>query len=430
MKLSFTAVGDFLIQRHIPHYAGFDEIRDWISSADARYFNLETTVNEPNTCYGSQYCGGSYLRVSPDHLPDCQQYGFNMVSLCNNHSMDYSYEGLLQTLEFVGQSGLVHAGIGTNLDEAAAPAYLDTENGRVALIGCTTTPSNVAAMAGKQSRRVPGRPGLNVIRWWQQFIVTPEQMKVLKQIAEDTGINWEADIYRGEGYVDPLPEGRFRLGSLELKEGEVTGKKSMCYTSDLARMEKSIYEAKLQADQIIVAVHSHEIKGPTKEDHFDALEELARFCIDKGADAVIGHGPHLLRPMEIYKGKPIFYSLGDFVLQNENIQYFPEDYYTGKGLTSDATTHEVFKLRSANFTRGLQTNIKMFQTVIPRWEVEDGVMTKLELKAVQLGFDLPRSRNGLPAPAKDNAILERFAEMCKPYGVEMDIADGVATVKL
>ena len=145
---------------------------------------------------------------------------------------------------------------------------------------------------------------------------------------------------------------------------------------------------------------------------------------------MIGHGPHLLRPLEIYQGKPIFYSLGDFVLQNENIPYMPEDYYEEKGMTSDATMHEVFAKRSNNFTRGLQTDRKMFESVIPRWEVRDGKMVKLELLAIELGFGKGRATGGLPAPAADSAILERYAEMSKPFGTKMEIHGNIATVIL
>lgn len=158
----------------------------------------------------------------------------------------------------------------------------------------------------------------------------------------------------------------------------------------------------------------------TKEDPACYLEECAKFAIDHGCDAVIGHGPHLLRPVEIYKGKPIFYSLGDFILNNENIPNSPEEYYTAKNMTSDDTMHELFRKRSNNFTRGLQADRKMFESVIPLWEMDgNGKLTKLQLLAIELGFGLPRSRNGMPAPAKDSAILERLAEMSAPYGVKM-----------
>ncbi|MBQ6875245.1 MAG: CapA family protein, partial [Lachnospiraceae bacterium] len=187
---------------------------------------------------------------------------------------------------------------------------------------------------------------------------------------------------------------------------------------------------KLVSDYILVSVHSHELAGKSKEQPAMFMEEFARHAIDMGADAVIGHGPHLLRPLEIYKGKPIFYSLGDFILQNENIPFMPEDYYESQGLTSDATMHDVFAKRSRNFTIGLQTKQVMFETVIPRWEIVDGKMTSLELLAVELGFGKGRAQGGVPAPAKDGSILERYAKMSEAYGTKMEISGNQARVVL
>ena len=349
--------------------------------------------------------------------------------------MDYAYDGLTKTLDHVTASGLVHAGVGRNLDQAAAPAYLDAVGGRVALIAMTTSCNmhfDDICIAGQQSRRVPGRPGVNQMRHKDTVIVTAEQMKVIKQIAEQTHINASEDIGRKEGYRDPLPEDTCPFTRyVSFRTGDTPRYEAVCHPKDLARLEKAIFEAKLQADYIIFSIHSHQVRGTAKEQPSEYLQECARFAIDHSADAVVGHGPHLLRPLEIYKGKPIFYSLGDFILNNENIPYSPEDYYTEKNMTSDDTMHEMFCKRSAGFTRGLQTDRRMFESVIPRWEVDaDGKITKLELLAIELGFGLPRSRNGMPAPAKDSAILHRYAQMSAPYGTKMEIKGNIATVIL
>ena len=96
--MKFAAVGDTLILRRLPGtYAGMDEIRDWLGEAEARYFNLETTLHREGECYGFALSGGSYLRSEPEVLDDCKRYGFNMTSFCNNHSMDYAFDGLVKT---------------------------------------------------------------------------------------------------------------------------------------------------------------------------------------------------------------------------------------------------------------------------------------------------------------------------------------------
>ncbi len=433
--MKFTAVGDALIQRRIPDgHEGISGIREWMADASFRYFNLETTLNYEGECYGFTFNGGSYLRANPETLGDLFLYGFNATTFCNNHTMDYAYEGLVKTLQHVEASGLIHSGVGLNLDQASAPAYLDTTEGRVALIGvsssCNETYNDVA-IAGKQSRRVKGRPGLNQLRVDEVLYVTAEQLETVKEIADQTGINAYDDIIRKEGYLPPLDENSFDFGRrISFKLGDTPKRVTSCNKKDLQRIEKSIYEAKLFSDYVIIAIHSHQIGGTTKETPSDFLKEFARFAIDKGADAVIGHGPHLLRPVEVYRGKPIFYSLGDFIIQNENIPFAPEDAYESVGLNSDATMHDFFKARSNGFARGLQTQRVMFESVIPKWEIIDGKMTSLKLVPIELDFGLPRSRSGLPKVTKNEDILRRLAKMSEPFGTKMEICDGVATVIL
>lgn len=431
--MRFIAAGDYVAQQRLPRgYEGFEEVAQWIQSGDARYFNLETTLHREGECYGFALNGGSYLRAEPEVLEDCKEYGFNMVSFCNNHAMDFGYEGMLKTLDHVKESGMVHTGVGRNLDQAAAPAYLNTAKGRVALIAFTATCNSVCdevGMAGRQSRRVMGRPGVNLLRVKETLYITREQMDVLKDIAHKTQVNAREEIARAEGYRAPLADDVFNLaGKLNFQVAQENRRELRCHQADLARAERALYEAQLQADHVIVSIHSHQISGNSKENPPEFLEEFAHFCIEHGAEAVIGHGPHLLRPIEIYKGKPIFYSLGDFVLENESTDFCPEEYYEAQGLTSDASMHELYRKRSKDFTRGLLSDYRMTEAVIPRWEVVEGKMTKLELLPIELGRAFPRSQAGLPKRAAGDAILQRLAEMSKPYGTKIEVKDGIGNI--
>ena len=60
--------------------------------------------------------------------------------------------------------------------------------------------------------------------------------------------------------------------------------------------------------------------------------------VDAGADMFVGHGPHVLRGVEIYKGKPILYSLGDFIFQNETLLRLPSENYETYDLGATATS--------------------------------------------------------------------------------------------
>ena len=428
-KMSFTAAGDMLVQRRLPqNYPGFDEISAEIAKGDMRFFNLETTLHNYES-YGSQYNGGSYLCAPPETLDDVRRFGFNITSFANNHTLDFSYGGVEKTLEHLRKAGFPSSGVGLNMEQASAPAYLDCNNGRVALIA-TVSSFNPAAMAGKASHSIIGRPGVNGLRFNTTYYIDPAHADSLKEIASLTNINAPREVIRAEGYLPPLPENVIEFDTLSFELSDKIGKKTSVHPDDMARIERSIYEASLQADYIVISIHGHEMKADVKREGAEFLEEFARRCIDCGAHAVVGHGPHVIRAVEVYKGRPIFYSLGDFVLQNENIPRQPADYFELYKLPSDATMHDLFKARDAGFTRGLQTKREAFETFIPYWEMEDGKLTKLTFLAVELGFGLPRSRSGWPAPAKDSSILEQLAELSAPFGLKLKITGNRAEAVL
>ena len=433
-KVSFTAVGDMLIQRLIPtDYPGFRVISDYIHRGDVRFFNLETTLHRGGH-YGNQFNGGSFHRSDPKVLDIAQAFGFNMVSFANNHTFDYGYGGLESTLVAIEESGLVHTGVGRNLDEASAPAYLETTQGRVALISMTASFVNEAAMAGRQSRRVVGRPGVNALRVDESIEVPSKHFDVLMDIADNSGVNAELAIFRSEGYASlktNYDEVEFGDQKLKFVRGEQLQYITKCNEKDMDRLEQAIYEAKSQADYIIVSIHAHQVGGTSKESVPAFLEEFSHRCIDLGAHTVIGHGPHLLRPIEMYKGKPIFYSLGDFFLHNESFNYAPEDFFTKYGLTSDDPLCEVYRTRSRNYTCGLLTDNRMLESVIPYFEIDDGKITKLELLPIQLGIGEPRYRIGNPSFSPNRGIIERLAEMSAVYGTTIKVnEDGVGYVEL
>lgn len=424
--MKFTAAGDALIQQRIPKdYEGFGKIRDYIAKGDARFFNFETTINHIGECYASQFSGGTYMRTNPENYRDVLTYGFNMTSFNNNHTMDFSYDGMLKTLDYINESNIVNSGVGRNMAEAAAPHYLDTPNGRVALISVSTS-FDPSMMAGEASRRFPGRPGVNGLRHSQTLIVSKEDMARIQEISETTGINETRKLHIAQGYATKDEGSSFLMGTLRFEIGDKPGCITKPNAEDVDRVKKAIYEAQLQADYILISIHTHQLKGASNEAIPDFVEEFAHTCIDTGAHAVIGHGPHLLRPIEVYKNRPIFYSLGDFLMQLYSVEAAPEDFYKKQSLTSDATVHELIKKRSNDFKRGLMEQNVMAETVIPYWEMEDGEMTKLELLPVTCyKNDKNHSISGLPVVNFNAGIFERLAKLSEPYGVKMTCVDGI-----
>ena len=221
------------------------------------------------------------------------------------------------------------------------------------------------------------------------------------------------------------------LKDLKFFKGDKTYFHNSPNEEDMDRVKKAIYEAQMNADYIIISIHSHEVGGTAKENPASFLKQFAHECIDSGAHAVIGHGPHLIRPVEIYKGFPIFYSLGDFMLHNESISKLPEDMFEFYGLNSDATLRELFCKRSNNYTRGLMTDRRMFESFIPYFEMNDGKLTKLELLPIELDFGEPRWKCGNPHVRTDRNIMERLRDMSAPYGTKINIDDkGIGVVEI
>lgn len=414
--MKFTAAGDAIIQKRIyPDFPGYEELIPFISQGDARFFNLETTLNRVGETCGAQFSGGTYIRTDPEVLEDLIGFGFNMTTANNNHILDFSYEGLELTLQALEDSGLVHSGVGRNLAEASAPRYLETKSGRVALIAVNTT-FNPTCMAGEQSSHFPGRPGINGIRINQHVELPMEYLAIIRRIAEQTHINAEKDIIRKEGYYPEIPDDQAELGELTFQFGKEPRFVQSLNEQDMQRVKKAIYEAQLQADYILISVHSHQISGTAKECPARFLQEFAHRCIDMGAHAIIGHGPHLLRPIEVYKDCPIFYSLGDFILQLYQVEAAPEDFFAKHGMNHHETVHDLLKNRSKGFTVGLMTDPRMFRSVIPCWETENGKLTKLTLLPIEMAMTGKKGDMGLPRRSDNPEIAAYLAEMCRPYG--------------
>jgi poly-gamma-glutamate capsule biosynthesis protein CapA/YwtB (metallophosphatase superfamily) len=428
-KMTFTACGDCFITRRLPcRGSHFLEVSSFIKRAEARFANLEITVHD-NEGYPSAFSGGTWAKAKPTVLQDIKGYGFNLIGWANNHSMDYTYGGLEATKRYLEQNGFVHAGVGMNLAEASAPAYLDCPSGRVALIAAVST-FHESAIAGEQRRDCQGRPGVNPLRFNEVFVISPEKMGHLKSTAEVSGINNATNLSIKEGFMRPPKEGHFLFGKHIFCEGDKEGRYTTLHERDMARITRSILEAERQADYVIVSIHSHEMSGEKKENPDKFLEEFARKCIDAGAHAVLGHGPHILRGIEIYRNRPIFYSLGNFIFQSETVDSLPADFYQKYNLSGDNNVADALDARTDKDTKGLGANPSVWESVIPLWTMEKGELKEIELYPIELGFGDPRYKRGWPVPAESSLPLKKLAELSRPYSTEILINGLKGKVKL
>jgi poly-gamma-glutamate synthesis protein (capsule biosynthesis protein) len=289
---------------------------------------------------------------------------------------------------------------------------------------------NPECMAGEQTASLPGRPGVNGIRVTKKFRVPKEELAHLKRIADALSLNASADIIRAEGYLPQLKEGEQPFAQMMFEAADKAEVVATINPVDMKRITDAIAEARFMADYVVISMHNHLVEGKCKEAVDAVSTEFSHLCIDAGADAIIGTGPHLLRAMEIYKGKPVFYCLGDFINQLETILRAPDGMFAKQKLNGNDRLDVLFNDRSANGTRGLSYSKVMFESVVPYWEVENGELRKLLLLPVEEHFALPRSRNGWPKKDTASNIIERFAEMSKPWGVDIKIENGLGVVEL
>jgi poly-gamma-glutamate synthesis protein (capsule biosynthesis protein) len=198
----------------------------------------------------------------------------------------------------------------------------------------------------------------------------------------------------------------------------------------MKRIEGEIIEAKKQADIVLVSFHAHEydVTDTTVPAHF--LEVFSRRCIDAGASAVLGHGPHEIRGIELYHGGLIFYSLGNFIFETETVEYQPWDAYANRGMSLDTKVGAYMDDRSKNGTVGYGTLPEIWEAVMGAFTIEDGRLTEVRLYPIALGMDKSRAQKGVPYLTGDEKLLERLGKLCEPYGTELVIENGVGVVKL
>lgn len=424
--LSFVATGDSFITRRMAAKEEDHELINLISQAEFRFTNLEVTTHH-HEGYPSAMSGGTWATAPPDVLEDVKKYQFNCLTWANNHTLDYLYGGLEATERYLDQAGFVHAGVGKHLAAASAPKYIECSSGRVALIGATSTFHDFWR-AGKQRDDIGGRPGINPLRYSTTFYLNKANMKHLKEIADVTNINAENNLAVKEGFS--LSEKQFKFGAYSFEQSEEEGMRRRPHAIDVKRMISAIHEAKRQADYVMISIHCHEMGEERKDVAPDFLEEFARMCIDEGAHAVIGHGPHILRGIEIYKNRPIFYSLGNFIFQNETVAALPSDFYEQYQIPDSANVADALDIRSANNTKGLGINQKVWESIVPYWEMENGELTSLSLYPIELGFGLPRYRRGWPTLSKNENILQELKRLSERYQTSIEIKNGIGKVQL
>jgi poly-gamma-glutamate synthesis protein (capsule biosynthesis protein) len=167
----------------------------------------------------------------------------------------------------------------------------------------------------------------------------------------------------------------------------------------------------------------------------DFVRDLAHAAIDAGASVFLGHGIHSLGPIEIYKGRPIFYGLGNFfwgdIQQPLPANLFEQYRDLLRGALGDpdqATDADLGALLNA----GDFHQERYFQTIVALTRYERGRVSEIRLYPVDLGYGMRLTRSGVPrlaTPATARAILERLQRLSEPYGTTLRIEENVGVIR-
>jgi poly-gamma-glutamate synthesis protein (capsule biosynthesis protein) len=429
---TLTATGDLFITRKLSPYTEQAYLRLWdiVRSANIRFTNFEMLIHEFEG-YPVAESGGTYTQVDPSIIDDMLWAGFNLLSLANNHSLDYALGGMMRTIELLDEAGLCHAGTGENLSDARSPRYLDLDEGRVALLSASSTFASFGR-AGEARRDLMGRPGLNPVRYSTYYVIDQAAFNQLRQVSENMGLEAMKREYIAAGYLKPDKEGEINFAGSRFVVGDKPGVYTEIDKSDQDGNLKWISDARRQSDFVVFSLHAHE-GGMDRWQPATFHQPFARACIDAGTDAFLGHGPHFVRGIEIYKQKPIFYSLGNFVFQNETVRKLPADSYERMGLDDNATPADYYDKRSNYDQKGFPADAKYWESFVPWCRYEGGALVECRLYPVTLGFGKPRTVRGRPMLAEGQLaekIIAKVAELSKPFGTEIRYEDGVGIVLL
>ncbi len=241
----------------------FNSVAPVLRGGDLVFGQLETTVS----ARGSRAPNAKLaIRTRPDAAAAIRETGFTHMSFAGNHCLDWGYEAFDDTFEHMRSAGVELFGAGSNLEAARRAALAEVKGMRVALLGYSSIlPQGYRAQAT--------RPGCAPLWAHTKY--------------EQVELDQPGTPCRVQTYAD---------------------------RQDLEAALEDIAKARESADLVVLSVHWGVHFVP--EAIADYQREIAHAAVDAGVDLILGHHPHILKGVEVYRGKPIFYSLGNFAIEH------------------------------------------------------------------------------------------------------------------
>jgi poly-gamma-glutamate capsule biosynthesis protein CapA/YwtB (metallophosphatase superfamily) len=234
------------------------------------------------------------IKADPDIAADVPALGFDVLTLANNHAVDYGWPALKDTARLLVEQNLTVVGVGDDRDSAAGIAIRKVGERQVGVLAFSClTPTGMSAGVG--------RPGISALHIETSYEVDP----------------W----YQMEEPGDP--------SAVRIR--------TRVRASDQAWAEEAIRSARKQCDILVVTIHWGFGSG---EELAEYQYPLGKALIEAGADVIHGHHPHAVHPVGYHQGKPILFGLGTFIGQQIFLPAPPNVQTLWAGMSPDGIVAE------------------------------------------------------------------------------------------
>ena len=461
---ALVAVGDMVISRPLSMLQNPGALNDpgpfadalaLLRQSDATYGNLETVIIDIRKFPGAPYSwdGDWPLSSVPEVAQDLELMHVNLVSRANNHALDWGLEGMRESGRRVAAAGIAQAGVGEDATEAAAPGYYASAKGKIALVSIVSTfrPTTNALPVSADVPR--GRPGVNGLKLTETMLLDASAYEQVAHLACRFARTAPCP-------PSPLPAEIDLFGARIRRAAHGAAPYSHVYqmaSEDLTRIIAGVRSAKPSARYLIASIHAHE---PSSDEDPPAsweapaafLKTLAHQLIDNGADAFVTTGIHHVAGIEIYRGKPIFYGLGNFFWSDIQLPLsadlyeananrdFLERSFEHPERATDGDLSLVMNANSSFATPGAKVLNRTFQSVLTRTIYNDQTqgVREIRLYPIDLGYGEKLTRSGIPRRAGlavANSVLDRIISLSGNSGLRIRKVEdgpyliGVATPK-
>ncbi len=265
MTAKMILTGDVNLMNVTDPDVPFRGVKNEFNATDFVFSNLECCLYDPPDSHSADN-EGFYITPGIGGAA-LNRAGVRAVGLANN--VNYGDAAIVGSIARLDEFGISHTGAGPNLDAARAPATLERKGLRVGFLQRTSVywPTHHEARANSA--------GVAVIRGHTAY---------------------HLPMHKERPEIPPMNRPGLPPAIITWADAKY-----------LRSFQEDIEALRAGAEIVVASCH-----WGLWEDVLQYMTEIAHAAIDAGADIVVGHGPHYSLPVEVYKGRPVFYGLGSF----------------------------------------------------------------------------------------------------------------------